>query len=141
MFKHVFFLSYSFFMTITLDGETPSKKNSRINTRSGRSFPNARYRKWHEQAVGSILLQIAERKISRIADEGSLRLTVTFFHGDMKRRDSDNQLSSVLDTLVDAGILSDDNWKVLPEKHIYNRYDKGNARCVVELEKIEQEDL
>ena len=141
MFKHVFFLSYSFFMTIMIDGETPSKKNSRINTRIGRSFPNARYQKWHEQAVGSILLQIAERKISRIADEGSLRLTATFFHGDMKRRDSDNQLSSVLDTLVDAGILRDDSWKVLPEKHIYDRYDKGNARCVVELEKIEQEDL
>ncbi len=29
--------------TIILTGETPSKKNSRINTKSGRSFPNARY--------------------------------------------------------------------------------------------------
>ena len=63
-------------------------------------------------------------------------MTVTFYHGDMKRRDSDNQLSSVLDTLVDAGILEDDNWKIIPEKHIYDAYDKGAARVELEIEEL-----
>ena len=128
-------------MTITLDGETPSKKNSRINTRSGRSFPNKRYQEWHSQAVGALLALIANGKIGRIADGTAVRLTATFFHGDLKRRDSDNQISSVLDTLVDAGILPDDSWKVVPEKHIYDRLEKGNARCVVDIEEIMEEVL
>lgn len=123
-------------MTITLDGETPSKKNSRINTRSGRSFPSARYQKWHSQAVSSLLALLAKKKVRRIETGTAVRLTATFFHGDLKRRDSDNQLSSVLDTLVDAGILPDDSWRIVPEKHIYDRLEKGGARCVVEIEEI-----
>lgn len=128
-------------MTITLDGETPSKKNSRINTRSGRSFPNKRYQEWHSQAVGALLALLAKNKIHRIEGGTAVRLSATFFHGDLKRRDSDNQLSSVLDTLVDAGILPDDSWKIIPEKHIYDRLEKGGARCVVEIEEIKKEIL
>ncbi len=65
-----------------------------------------------------------------------LALTLTFYHGDLKRRDSDNQCSSILDTLIDAGIIADDNWKVIPVKHIYDFYDKGKPRCVVVVEEI-----
>ena len=54
----------------------------------------------------------------------------------MKRRDSDNQLSSILDTLVDAGIIEDDNWKVIPVKLILDDYDKGNPRVELEIEEI-----
>lgn len=66
-----------------------------------------------------------------------LALTLTFYHGDLKRRDSDNQCSSILDTLIDAGIIADDNWKVIPIKHIFDFYDKGNARCVVNIEELD----
>lgn len=118
-------------MRFTIYGETPSKKNSRINTRSGRSFPNQRYVKWHDEA----LMQIRSQKIEPV--RGLLALTLIFYHGDFVRRDSDNQTSSILDTLIDAGIIEDDNWKIIPVKHIYDRYDKGNARCEIELEVVE----
>ncbi len=120
-------------MTITLNGETPSKKNSRINTRSGRSFPNKRYTKWHDMIVSELSFLIARKQIEKIPEGRQVILTVTFCHGDFKRRDSDNQLSSVLDTLVDAEILPDDNWKIIPEKHIYDVYEKNNAYCRIEL--------
>ena len=122
--------------TIILTGETPSKKNSRINTRSGRSFPNARYMQWHGRAVLEIKKAIAERKIKPIPKGKQVFLTITFYHGDYKRRDSDNQLSSILDTLVDAGILPDDNWRIIPHKEIFDAYDKDNARCIISLATI-----
>lgn len=122
--------------TIVLRGETPSKKNSRINTRSGRSFPNKRYVKWHDDAVAQICKQQMTGEILSIGSDEQVRLTVVFYHGDFKRRDSDNQLSSILDTLVDAGVLVDDNWRIIPEKHIFDAYEKDNARCVITIEKI-----
>ena len=124
-------------MRITLEGECPSKKNSRINTRSGRSFPNQRYMKWHNAVVSQLHLLLLQKQIHAFTD-CKVRMTVTFTHDTLRRRDSDNQLSSVLDTLVDAGILEDDNWKIIPEKHIYDKYKKDHARCEIEIEMIEE---
>ena len=119
---------------IILTGETPSKKNSRINTRSGRSFPSTEYKKWNAETVAEIKRYAAEGKIKPVKNGESVKLTVTFYHGDNRRRDSDNQLSSILDTLVDAGILIDDNWRVVPHKEIFDVFDEGNSHCVVSLE-------
>lgn len=122
-------------MKITLMGETPSKKNSRINTRSGRSFPNQRYVKWHDRVISELHVLLLQKQIRKF--EGvKVKMTVTFFHDSFRRIDSDNQLSSILDTLVDAGILEDDNWKVIPRKIINDEYDKNNARCEIILEEI-----
>ena len=122
-------------MKITLQGETPSKKNIRINTKSGRSFPNQRYVKWHKAVVSQLNYLLLTKQL--ISFEGmKVKMTVTFWHDTLRRRDSDNQLSSILDTLVDAKILSDDNWKVIPEKHIYDKYEKDNARCEIEIEPL-----
>lgn len=65
-----------------------------------------------------------------------MELTVTFYHGDMRKRDGDNQLNSIHDMLVKAGVLAGDHWSVLPVEHIWHTYDKGNPRCVISLEPI-----
>lgn len=123
-------------MKLTLQGETPSKKNSRIfNTKTKRSFPNKRYMEWHNAVVSQLQLLLLQKQIRTFSD-CRIKMTVTFYHGDMKRRDSDNQLSSILDTLVDAGIIEDDNWKVIPVKLILDDYDKGNPRVELEIEEI-----
>ena len=121
---------------IVLDGETPSKKNSRINTRSGRSFPNRRYTAWHDLVVAQIKKGVLEGKYEPFGPCVSVELTVTFYHGDLHRRDSDNQVTSILDTLVDAGILWDDCWRVVPIKHVFDSYDRGNPRCVVSVDRL-----
>lgn len=125
-------------MVITLNGETPSKKNSRINTRSGRSFPSKKYKAWHDTVVSELAFLIARKQIETIPNGKEVILTATFCHGNFKRRDSDNQLSSILDTLVDAGILPDDNWKIIPEKHIYDKYEKNNPHCIIEIKEKEE---
>lgn len=120
--------------TLILTGETPSKKNSRINTRSGRSFPSQKYTQWHSIAVLEIKKAIAKRKIKPIPKGKQVFLTITFYHGDKRKRDSDNQLTSILDTLVDAGVLLDDNWRIIPHKEIFDAYDKDNARAIISIE-------
>jgi Holliday junction resolvase RusA-like endonuclease len=120
-------------MTLVISGEAPSKKNSRINTRSGRSFPNKRYVAWNRDARIELFPQVAGKDIPF---REPVELTVTFYHKDMVRRDSDNQLSSVLDTLVDVGILADDKWQAVPIKHVYDALDRQSPRCVISIEKI-----
>lgn len=117
---------------LMLTGETPSKKNSRINTRSGRSFPNKRYTNWHKHAKSEILQQVQTVPMF----EDSCSLNIVFFHGDLRRRDSDNMVSSILDLLVDSKIISDDNWQIIRRIEVDNFYDKNNPRCCVLVKTI-----
>lgn len=123
-------------MVFTVEGETPPKKNSRINTRSGKSFPSKRYKAWHDASVLALRADLASGRLQRIPSECRVKMKCVFFHGDLRSRDSDNQLSSILDLLKDVKIIEDDNWKIVPEKHVYDVYDKGNARCIVTLETV-----
>lgn len=127
-------------MTFVIHGETPSKKNSRIlNTKTKKSFPNQKYNEWHGSAVAGILSALRKGEAERVPAGSRVEVTLMFYHGDLKRRDSDNQCSSVLDTLTDSGVLEDDNWKVIPVKHIFDFYDKRNARCEVTIEELDSD--
>ena len=116
-------------MKIILQGETPSKKNSRImNTKTKRSFPNPRYTEWHDLAILQVRLQLKGWKAPVPCS-----IKVTFFHGDKHRRDSDNAMSSILDMLKDNKTIIDDCWTYIPHEESWNFYDKNNARCEIEI--------
>ena len=61
---------------------------------------------------------------------------MAFIHGDLRRRDSDNGTSSILDLLTDCGVIEDDNWQIVRELVIENGYEKGNPYCKVEIETL-----
>lgn len=108
-------------MIIHIPLETPSKKNSRVvDCRTGRTFPNKRFTEWHKAAALYVRQQNAHP-----LDEGPFVLYLEFTHGDRVRRDSDNGVSSILDLLVDCGVLPDDNWMVVSKINVSNLYDKG----------------
>ena len=109
-------------MMIHIPLETPSKKNSRVvDRRTGRTFPNKRYTEWHKAAS----LYVRQQHAHPI-DGGPFALYLEFTHGDRVRRDSDNGVSSILDLLVDCGIIPDDNWQIVSKINVSNLYDKGN---------------
>ena len=111
-------------MVIVLPFETPSKKNSRVvDRRTGRSFPNKRFTDWHKAALLHIRTQGAEPV------EGPVRIDFAFTHPTRRRCDSDNKVSSIMDLLVDAGVLPDDCWEVVPAYTVRNRYVKGEAKA------------
>lgn len=115
-----------------LEGETPAKKNSRIiNTKTGRSFPSKKYSDWHKSAV----LEIKTQNIFNLKEpiNRPVRVDLIFTHGDNRRRDSDNGCSSILDTLVDAGVLLDDCYTIVEEINIKNLYEKNNASCIIKI--------
>ena len=121
-------------MKFIIEGETPAKKNSRITLPNGRTIPSKNYRAWHKSA----LLQIEAMAISREATISyPVAISLNFIHGDLRRRDSDNGTSSILDLLVDAGILADDNWQIVRILNVYNQYDKGHARCEIDIRPLE----
>lgn len=114
---------------LTLHGEPPSKKNSRINTRSGRSFPSKKFSQWHAGAVSEIRRQWEGAPLA-----GTLNIALVFLHKDKKRRDSDNQVSSILDTLVDAGVLQDDSWRIVRWISVTNITDpERKGRCEITI--------
>lgn len=120
-------------------GETPGKKNSKIWTKSGKLIPSAKHQKWHQDAMLQLQAQIAIAKLEVI--DWPVSITLTFYHGDQVRRDSDNQTASIMDLLQDAKVLADDRWQIVRILNIYNHFDKGNARCEISIDQLKKEGL
>lgn len=116
-------------------GETPGKKNSKIWTKSGKLIPSRKHQQWHTGAMLQMNAQMAIAKPTKPIDE-PVSVTLTFYHGDQIRRDSDNQAASIMDLLQDAEVLADDRWQIVRILNIYNHFDKGNARCLIEINKL-----
>lgn len=112
-------------MIITLLGNVPSKKNSRINTRSGMSFPSSKYTAWHKDAV----LQL--RGVALIPK--GTPLIFTYYSDSLRSGDLSNKWQSIEDTFTDCGIIEDDNWFILPDIHmIFGGVDRKNPRAIIE---------
>lgn len=112
-------------------GETPAKKNSRIVLKNGKNIPGKKFQQWHEEAVVQILKQ--KKLIQNLPIGGEVSVILEFIHGDMRRRDSDNGTSSILDLLVDCGVLTDDKWQIVRSLSVTNSYEKGNPMCVIAI--------
>jgi len=118
-------------MKFKLMGNIPSKKNSRINTRSGRSFPSKRYSEWHELASWQIITMkpIGYR----------IKIDYTFIPKDRRLFDVSNKIESINDLLVDMGIVEDDNYKFLLIGNTeVLEHDKENCGCECVIHKIEE---
>lgn len=114
-------------MKIVIYGAAPSKKNSKILTcKNNRPclFPSKNYTAWHKDA----LLQLTGKK-PIISNE----LTLTFFAKDKRKFDLTNKSESIMDTLVDAGLLLDDNCYIIKNLHlVFGGVDPENPRCEVD---------
>lgn len=117
-------------MILKLTGNVPSKKNSRINTRSGRSFPSKAYTEWHEQATAELNTQ------HLVSFDKPVRIQADFYFKDNIRRDLDNRLTSILDLFVDLGIIKDDRWQCVPELITTGQLDRNNPRVLIKIEEV-----
>lgn len=98
--------------TYKLTGETPSKKNSRIGLRSGKNIPSELYQKWKKAKY----IELLHQGIVCPPLDKPLRIDFFFHHTDYRTRDTDNQISSILDLLKDAKVIKDDCWQIV--RHI-----------------------
>ena len=116
---------------IVLLGQVPSKKNSRINTRSGRSFPSKRYAEWHKSAVEQLkAINLDEVTVN---EDSKCEINYMFYCKDLRRRDVSNMLESINDLLVDVGILKDDDWKHVRIGFADADLDRENPRAEISI--------
>lgn len=113
-----------------LTGETPSKKNSRIGLRSGKNIPSERYQKWKKAKHIELLHQ------GILCPPLDKPLTIEFFfhHSDNRTRDTDNQISSILDLLKDAKVIKDDDWQIVKRisaEALYTQYQESWVDVVI----------
>lgn len=90
----------------------------------------------YEDFVAGIAKVAAHNAKLREPSRGPHRLTLKIFFGDRRRRDGDNVLKAVVDGLVKGGLLVDDAWEYIPEKHVYCALD-ARPRVEVEVETLE----
>jgi len=113
---------------LTLTGRIPSKKNSRnLFVCKGKNprimnIPSNKYAEWHAEAKLQVEKQFyALDNIEEIQTE--------WYMPDNRRCDLTNKVESVLDLLVDCGMIPDDCWQVVPRIYLIARgVDKKNPR-------------
>lgn len=114
---------------IELLGRIPSKKNSTWTVMiKGRSIrlPSQKFKEWHKQASAQLLGKKCYNEISG--------LTIEFYAPDKRATDLTNKAESVMDLLVDNGIIPDDNWFEVPEITLrFCGVDKENPRAIVTI--------
>lgn len=114
-------------MKITIQGSIPSKKNSRnIFVRGGRivNIPQTNYKTWSEDAYKQLS---GVKEIKNIQE-----VHLEFYPKDRRKFDLTNKAESIMDVLVDCGIIEDDNYSVIPKVVlVFGEVDKENPRCII----------
>ena len=117
-------------ITLVFYGNIPSKKNSKRAFR-GIVLPSENYMKRHK--IMSNKLEGHEWKFNSFP----CKMSIISIAWNKMKWDIDNQATSIMDLLVDVGLLPDDNKFIIQELEIRNVwYIKNAPLCKVELEPI-----
>lgn len=121
-------------MIITILGQTPAQKNSKnifINKRTGKPFitSNSTVKSWQQEALWQLKV-VKERYM------GSVKIDYMFYVKDNRKRDIDNMIATVNDSLQAADIIEGDHWQVLEIGSAKAKIDKENPRCEIIVTKL-----
>jgi len=113
-------------------GRIPSKKRGRnLFVRGGKlvNIPSKKYEEWHKEAI----VQICDYKCRLLKDIH--KVTLSFWAPDKRASDLTNKAESIMDLLVDAGILEDDNWWLVGKiELVFMGVNVQNPRCEIYIE-------
>lgn len=119
---------------IVIKGRIPSKKNSkRWLRRGGKQFlvPSKKHEEWHKKAYFQVLEQCVPSGVVCSA------VVLQMWFPDNRGCDLTNKAESIMDLLVDCGVLKDDNWKCTGSVYLIPMgVDKENPRCEIQLMEV-----
>lgn len=116
---------------LKIEGNVPSKKNSRVRTRSGSSIPSKAFNDWQESALWQVWQQTKVRFLKPVS------LEVIIYFGTNGRADLDNRVTSVLDMLVEALVIRDDKWQDVPRIAAQAEYRKREPGAFIRLTELD----
>jgi crossover junction endodeoxyribonuclease RusA len=115
---------------LTITGNTPSKKNQKqIIYVRGKPLiiPSKRHKEWHTQAIAQ--LYGIKPVVSQIS-----AIEVILYPPDKRLFDISNRAETLLDLLVDAHIIEDDNYKIVPKLITeFGEIDRENPRAEITI--------
>lgn len=115
---------------LVLEGGIPSKKNSRVNTRDGRSFPSHEHTKWQNDALRQVRLQTRERF------RGLTQIEIIVYFATLGRADLDNKCTSIYDMLVEGLVLKDDYWETVTRQVHEAAYRPGKPGAFIRITEL-----
>lgn len=122
--------------TIKLHGDVPSKKNSKRRVQRGRNIfmiPSEAHERWHAEQYPSLMR-------CNLKGVTSAKITITFCPSTKRRADLSNKAESVMDLLVDCGIIRDDDWFTVADLHLKRgEISKEDPHAFIELTDYEVE--
>jgi Holliday junction resolvase RusA-like endonuclease len=103
-------------LNIKVEGNIPSKKNSkRIVFSKSRNRPflisQKNYLDWHTYALKTLKIERTEA----LGLQSTIRINLHISPPNKRKYDLTNKAESVMDLLVDYGVIADDNAQVVPE--------------------------
>jgi hypothetical protein len=115
---------------LTIRGNTPSKKNKmQIIYVRGRPLviPSRLHKDWHAQAIPQLYgIKPARGQIGAVE--------LIFYPSSKRKNDLTNKAESIMDLLVDAGIIEDDNWWIVPKVTLtLGGIDKLHPRAEIKI--------
>jgi len=115
---------------LTFKGTIPSKKNSRINTKDGLSFPNKKFVQWQDETIVELRRQSRHRFFKPVS------LEAIIYFGTIGKADIDNKVTSLLDMMHEALLIPDDKWQNVPIMTVQAEYRPGKPGAFVRLEEL-----
>lgn len=107
----------------------PPSVNNLFNTVGRRRIPTEFYQAWQRECRGEIMVQ----KVRPIT--GPVHVRIDLVAPDNRRRDADNCAKGVIDTLVKAGLIEDDDNRFLRRLNI--GWELEGSPCTVTVTSIE----
>lgn len=114
-------------LNLAITGRIPSKKNSkRWIQRGSKRFlaPSAEHEAWEQEQLLNL------RNVQPVQPPYSIQIII--YAPDRRTADLTNKAESLMDVLVKAGVLTDDNWFVLSNIHLkFGGVDRINPRAEI----------
>ena len=123
-------------MKLVITGNVPSQKNRKIisqNRATGRPFLRSApaVKAWQAEAHQ----QLTEQFRGYVVTDYPITIALVFFFDNLRRHDLDNAASGVMDALVAAEVIADDNVNFIECLTLqYGGHDKLNPRCEIFLD-------